>query len=320
MIDGHVFATICKAIFQLVAMGAVGFFLVRRRVVSEQGLNMIGGLVIGVFLPLLMFTQIVQGFRVDLFPLWWVLPLLSVVVSAAGLAAGYVVLRCDNGISHPREFLSLTTFQNSGYLPLPLVASLMPRQAADVMFIYIFLFLLGFNMTIFSLGNFLLSPSPQRRFDARKIFNAPVIATLVALLVAISGSARFLPKVFIEPAELLGRCAIPLSILVVGGSLALMKVEKSAVRPLTYALLIKLLFLPLLFLCAIVLLRPPRMMAFLLILQAAMPPAVLLTVVCRSQDCEDRLLSPAIFYGHLASIVTIPLMLTLYRYFSGLLY
>ena len=317
---GQVFSTTFGAILQLVVIGVLGFLLVRRRVISEPGLNMIGGLVVKIFLPLLIFTEIARRFDVRLFPDWWIFPLLSVVVSAAGLGAGYLVLRCDNGIKHPNEFLSLTTFQNSGYLPLPLVAALLPRTQADIMFIYIFLFLLGFNMTIFSFGTYLLDPSPNRRFDARKMFNPPVLATLTALLVAFAGAGRFMPEVLMRPGELLGRCAIPLSILVVGGNLALMKVEKGAFRPIAYALLIKLLFLPLLFLCAIVVLRPPPMMAFLLILQAAMPSAVLLSVVCRSQECGDKLVSPAIFYGHLASIVTIPLMLSLFRIFSGFLY
>jgi len=317
---GQAFSTTFSAIFQLVAIGALGFLLIRRSVISESGLNMAGDLVINIFLPLLMFTEIARRFSPQQFPDWWVFPLLSLLVSAAGLISGYAVLRFDDGIKHPNEFLSLTTFQNSGYLPLPLVAALLPRTQADIMFIYIFLFLLGFNMTIFSFGYFLLDPASDRRFDARKMFNPPVLATLTALVVAFAGAGRFVPELLLRPAELLGRCAIPLSVLVVGGNLALMKVEKGAVRPIAYALLVKLLFLPLLFLCVILVLRPPQMMSFLLILQAAMPSAVLLSVVCRSQECGDKLVSPTIFYGHLASIVTIPLMLALFRICSAFLY
>ncbi|MGE5279402.1 MAG: AEC family transporter [Deltaproteobacteria bacterium] len=320
MAVGHAFTTTFGAIFQLVLIGLVGFLLVRRKTVSESGLNMIGGLVINVFLPLLMFTEIIRRFDVRSFPDWWVFPLLSLAVTGAGLLAGYIVLRADDHIAHPREFLSLTAFQNSGYLPLPLVAALLPRPQADIMFIYIFLFLLAFNMTIFSVGYFLLNPAADRRFDPRTMFNPPVIATLAALLVAFARAGRFFPEVVVEPAAVLGRCAIPLSILVVGGNLALMRVERSAARPLTYALLIKLVILPLFFLSLVVFLRIPAMMGFLLVLQAAMPPAVLLSVVCRSQDCGDKLVSPAIFYGHALSIVTVPLVLALFRVFSRVLY
>jgi len=320
MIVGHAFTTTFVAILQLVIIGVVGFFLIRRKAVSESGLTMIGGLVIKIFLPLFMFTEIVQRFSLERFPNWWMFPLLSVLVTAVGLGAGYLVLRVDDGIKHPREFLSLTAFQNSGYLPLPLVAALLPRGNADTMFIYIFLFLLGFNMTMFSLGTFLLNPQPTRRFSARKMFSPPVLAILTALLVAICGAGRFIPQALIKPAELLGRCAIPLSLLVVGGNLALMHIEKGNRRSMTLALLVKLVFLPFFFLCVIVLLRPPPLVSLLLVLQAAMPPAVSLSVVCRSQDCGDKLVSPAIFYGHIASIITIPIVLALFRILSEYIY
>jgi predicted permease len=258
---------------------------------------------------------------VSAFPDWWIYPLLSVAVSGAGFVFGYIVLRSDKlGIRHPEEFLGLTTFQNSGYLPLPLVASLLPSGTADRMFIIIFLFLLGFNMMIFSAGVFILSPAGTRRFDPKKMLNPPVVATLAALLVSLAGGQRFVPEWLLRPAELLGRCTIPLSVLVVGGNLALMKVEKMGGRPVISALLIKLIILPLFFFGIIFLFRPNPLMALLLILQAAMPPAVLLTVVCRNQDCEDKLITQSIFYGHLVSIITIPLILALFQVVTVILY
>lgn len=309
----HIFVATFGAIAQLVLIGAVGFWLVRRKIIFDNGLDMLSDLVVEVFLPLFMFSEIVRRFSFRAYPDWWMYPFLSVAVSAAGFLIGYAVLRSDQlGLKHPEEFLGIATFQNSGYLPLPLVASLLPPEWASRMFINIFLFLLGFNMMIFSVGVFLLGTAGTRRFSPGKMFNPPVVATLVALLVAFLGGQRLIPEFFMKPAELLGRCTIPLSVLVVGGNLALMKVEKTDARPLVSALLIKLVILPALFLALIFIFRPSPMMGLLIILQAAMPPAVLLSVVCRSQDCEDRLITHAIFYGHVACIFTVPLILALF--------
>ena len=317
----NIFTTTFGAIFQLVLVGFVGFWLTRRKTISDGGLDMLSDLVVEVFLPLFMFAEIIRRFSFREYPDWWIYPLLSVVVSGAGFAFAYVVLRSDRlGIKHPEEFLGLSTFQNSGYLPLPLVASLLSVGAANRMFIYIFLFLLGFNMMIFSAGVFILTPARTRRFDPRKILNPPVVATLVALLIAFVGGQKFIPEFILRPAEALGRCAIPLSVLVVGGNLALMKVEKNVGRPMISVLLIKLVILPLFFLGVVFLFRPSPLMGLLIILQAAMPPAVLLTVVCRNQDCEDKLITQSIFYGHLACIITIPLVLALYQVFISVLY
>jgi hypothetical protein len=153
------------------------------------------------------------------------------------------------------------------------------------------------------------------------MFNAPVIATLLALAAVFFGATRWIPPVISKPVEMLGRCAIPLSILVVGGNLALIRVRSMKhAGPLISGLVIKLLILPLVFLIFVILVKPKPLVGLLLMLQACMPPAALLSVIAKNQKVEEGLINRAIFYGHLASIVTIPLFLGLYGIFCGPIY
>ncbi len=313
------FQTVSQSVLQLVILGLVGFLAFRRNVICVAGLRCLNDLVIGVLLPCFMFSEIVKRFDPALFPNWWTLPLWSVAVSLAGFLFGLLALGLGKSLRiHENEFLGLTTFQNSGYLPLPLVASLMAPAEAEQMFIMIFLFLLGFNMTIFSFGVMLLTGLRKTRFDARKIFNAPVIATLAALVCVFLKIQNAIPPVLLKPTELLGRCAIPLSILVVGGNLAALKRNGvNYARPMTAALAIKLVALPLFFLGLVVFFKLPSALGFLLVLQAAMPPAALLSVIIRNQSLEDNFTSTGLFYGHVASIATIPLFLGLLAALAG---
>ena len=323
MIFIEAFRTTFGAILELVLLGAVGFYLIKRRLLSDEGLGMLSNLVIGLFLPCFIFAEIFKKFTLSLYPDWWIFPIYSVLVSAAGLVLGLVFLRADKDLPKDREeFLSITTFQNSGYLPLPLVASLLPADTAQQMFIYIFLFLLGFNMTIFSFGSWLLCNKKEAcRFDFKHMFNAPVIATLAALACVFLNISRFLPGVVFDPIDLLGRCAIPLSILVVGGNLAALKTNgRSYAKPVAWGLLIKLAVLPLLFLWLVVLMKPKPLVGLLLVLQATMPPATLLSIISKAKEREGSLINQAIFYGHLISIVTIPLFLALYWIFAKTFY
>lgn len=307
--------TIIQAIIQLVLLGCVGFWLVKLSWIRESGLKMLSGLVIGFFLPLFMFSEIIKRFRFDLYPDWWVFPILSLLITAVGFLLGLLALAAFPTIrKNEGEFLGITTFQNSGYLPLPLVAALLPSGLAQEMFIYIFLFLIGFNMTIFSFGVWLLSPSGERRcFDYKHIFNAPVLATLLALACIFFKINRLFPEMATKPLEIIGRAAIPLSILVVGGNLASIKSKvTSALKPLSCALAIKLLILPLIFLGVVIFFKFKPLIGLLILLQAAMPPAALLSVISKSQNSEDRLVSQSIFYGHLLSILTVPLFLVLF--------
>ncbi|MFB3919295.1 MAG: AEC family transporter [Candidatus Velamenicoccus archaeovorus] len=316
----HSFSTTCQAILELVILGAVGFFLIRGKIISEEGLNTLSGLVIGLFLPLLMFSEITARFSFRQFSDWWVFPLLSVLMTAVGYLLGLLLVGLDRSlIQQEGPFLGIAMFQNSGYLPLPLVASLLAPGAVSDMFIYIFLFLLGFNMTIFSFGVFVLSCKGRAcSFDYKDMFNAPVIATLLALAAVFFGWTRFIPPFVSKPVEMMGRCAIPLSIIVVGGNLALIRIRSlKHVRPLVLSLIVKLLFVPLVFLVFVLLVKPKPLVGLLLMLQACMPPAALLSVIAKNQKLEEGLINQAIFYGHVASIFTIPLFLGLYGVFSG---
>ncbi|MDD5574732.1 MAG: AEC family transporter [Candidatus Omnitrophica bacterium] len=314
------FTTTYEAVLELAILGAAGFFLVRRKLVSEEGLKTMSGLVIGLFLPLLMFGEITARFSFSQFSDWWIFPLLSLLVTAVGYFFGLVALALAPSLrSQEGPFLGIAMFQNSGYLPLPLAASMLSPAAASDMFIYIFLFLLGFNMTIFSFGVFVLSCRHKAcRFDAKNMFNAPVIATFLALAAVFFGVARWIPFFVSRPVEMLGRCAIPLSILVVGGNLALIRVRSMKhAGPLLSGLALKLLVLPLVFLVFVLWVKPKPLVGLLLILQACMPPAALLSVIAKNQKAEEGLINQAIFYGHVISIVTIPLFLGLYGIFCG---
>lgn len=312
--------TIVQAIAQLVVLGFIGFWLIKRDVVHEAGLKVLSDAVIGFFLPLFMFSQIIARFSFRLYPDWWVFPLLSFLITASGYLLGLLALGIAPSLeSHRGEFLGVISFQNSGYLPLPLVAALLPAGAAQEMFIYIFLFLIGFNMTIFSFGFWLLSPpGKRRRFDYQHIFNAPVVATLLALIFVFFKINALFPKTLVTGLETIGRAAIPLSILVVGGNLAsITSKAASALRSVSAALMIKLVILPLVFLGFVLIFHFSPLIGLLIVLQAAMPPAALLSVISKSQNSEGPLVNMAIFYGHLFSIVTISLFLTLYGTLAG---
>ncbi len=314
------FQVIFQAIFGLVLLGSIGFWLVKRSIVEEEGLKMLSTLVIGLFLPFFMFSEIVERFSFTLYPDWWLYPLLSLLVTAVGYACGLLVLFLDKSSRRNKdEFLAIAAFQNSGYLPLPLVASLLAPDAAKVMFIYIFLFLLGFNMTIFSLGVFLLAPKTKDyRFNFKHMFNPPVIATLLALACVFFKINRILPNFVLSPIEMLGRAAIPLSILVVGGNLASIKAKPASnFKSISYVLALKLFIVPLIFLGFIILVRPQPLVGLLLMLQAAMPSATFLSVISRGLNHQDHLISQAIFYSHIAGILTISLFLALFRPFAA---
>ena len=62
----------------------------------------------------------------------------------------------------------------------------------------------------------------------------------------------------------------------------------------------------------ITLLKLPELIGLLIVMQLTAPPATSLSVIMRHYKKEDLLISQGIFFGHMLSIITIPLFLSLY--------
>jgi predicted permease len=229
-----------------------------------------------------------------------------------GLLAGFLCGGFIKGSQYRIQFLSSIAFQNSGYLPLALIAALLPKERINPMFIYLFLFLLGFNLVMWSLGVYLLTFARAKRFELGSFFSPPVIATIFSLIFVFLGLNEFVPEAILKPLRIVGDCTLPLAMFVVGGNLAdmhLVSLDKKAIFLMSLA---KLIILPLLGLALIIKFKLPESLGLLILMQLAMPPATSLSIIVRHYHKEDLFISQAVFLGHLLSLITIPLFLSLY--------
>lgn len=301
------------AILQVFLLGACGFFVVKRKIVSSEGLNALSRLVIELTLPAMVFSRMVRGFDFGLYPNWWLFPVLSIIMTVVGLALGYILLTLSRGLSEKREFLSSVAFQNSGYLPLILAAMILPLKDVEEFYIYIFLFLLGFNLIIWSWGVEFLSYRKRKKFELGSMFSPAVIAICVSFFFTLAGFNKFIPQTIIMPLKMVGDCTVPLGMIVVGGSLAetqlVSGINKEALAKIILA---KLVILPLLALIFLSLVSLPKLVALLILVEAAMPPATSLSIIARHYGAEKHFISQAIFIGHIVSLVTIPIFLGLF--------
>ncbi|MCK4859168.1 MAG: AEC family transporter [Candidatus Omnitrophica bacterium] len=303
------------AIAEIFLIGFCGFALAKKGIISSEGLKVLSRLLIELTLPALIFCRLLRGFNFQLFPNWWFFPIVSFGLTLLGLAIGYFFLKADKSLLQKNEFLSLNAFQNSGYLPLALTAAILPSSEANQMFIYIFLFLLGFNALIWSFGIHLLSNHKEKRFEFASLFSPPLLATLAALLIIFLKIQSFVPQIILRPLAMLGNCTIPLGLLVVGGSLAFVstksKIRKRALLNLGLA---KLIILPILVFLLVIWTKPPRLIGFLILMQAAMPSATSLSIIAKRYSADCDFINQSILWTHLASLITIPLFLSLFRW------
>lgn len=308
------FKSISQAMLQIFFLGLVGFVLVRKKVLSGEGLSGLTSFLIEVTFPALIFWQIITKFSFSLYPKWWIFPLASIAISALGVLAGYIFSLPDRDTQLRREFMSLAGFQNSGYLPLALFGWIIPREQLSAMLIYLFLFLLGFNLVLWSWGVYFLSARKLRRFSLASLFSPPVIATFLGFIFVLLKVNSYIPTFILSPLELLGNCSFPLAIVVVGASLADLYVAKPLDKKLIIRLILaKLIVLPSLGLLFISYFQLPYLLGLLIILELAAPSATSLAVIARKYSQEERFISQGVFFSHIVSLVTLPLFLSAFN-------
>jgi len=300
------------AMAQIFILGLAGYFLVKRNILSHEGLSALSRIVVQVIFPALIFSQLIKNFAFSLYPQWWIFPLISLAITIAGLGIGAL---CVGAVKNPEvrtQFLSLIAFQNSGYLPLAIAAAMFSGEKLNAMFIYIFLFLLGFDLVMWSLGIHLLTRARQEKFKLASIFSAPVIANLFSLGLIFFGLPKFIPAAVLAPLQMTGNCTLPLAMFVVGGNIALIHLRQVNTIQVLLISAGKLIALPAIGLGLVLLLRLPELLGLLIIMQLAMPSATSLSVIIRHYRKEDSLVSQGVFFTHVFSLLTIPLFLSLY--------
>lgn len=301
-----------SAVMQIFLLGAVGYFLVKRNVLGQICLDTLSRLVIEVTLPALIFYQLITEFKFNLYTNWWIFPLISFAITLAGFLSGAIFTGFIRGRQQKWQFLSLTTFQNSGYLPLVLAASLLAQDKMNTMFVYIFMFLLGFNLLIWSLGVYILSFHKNKGFEFGSLFSPPVIATLVSLLLVFFRLNQFIPQLVLKPLQMIGNCTFVLAIFVVGGSLALAQIKNIDFKAVSLMVLAKLIILPALGLWLVIKFNLPALLGLLIVMETAAPSATSLSVITRHYKNDDLLVSQGIFFTHILSLITLPVFLSLY--------
>lgn len=304
---------------QIFLLGLVGFVLVRKKILLSEAVSGLSSFLIGVAFPALIFWQLVTKFSLSLYPDWWIFPLASFIITGLGLSVGFLFSLSVKDARLRREFISLAGFQNAGYLPLTLLAWIAPEGYRDILLIYLFLFLLGFNLVIWSWGVYFLSERKLKHFSLASLFSPAVMAILLGFAFVILKLNAFMPKFILQPIELLGNCSFPLAVVVLGAILAELRGDSQKPfekKIISKMILAKLIVLPILGLLFLSFFKLPYLLGLLIIIELAVPSANSLAVIARKYSEEEKIISQGIFVSHLVSLVTLPVFLALFNWLS----
>jgi len=308
------FYATASAMAKLFILMLVGYTVYRKKLVTSEFVDTLSRLLINIIFPSLIFYKTVSHFSFNEYPFWWALPVIAAGFSIFGMLLGKITVGFLKDFRSQKEFFCAAGFQNCGYLPMNLILFSFAGVLRDRLLIYMFLFIIGFNLLMWSIVPFYLKSGRKMPFHPKVLLNPPVIATVLSLLwVAIFGKGT-VPQVIMDPVGQLGQASFPLAMLTLGAYLCRYSAHRPAAGlPVITAVFLKLLVFPLLVLLVLCAVRAGNDLGFFLLLEAAMPTAVSLVVVGSYTGADNRFFSSVVFYSHLAAIFTIPLWIEIYN-------
>ena len=308
------FHTIVLAIAKLFVLMFVGYYLYRRKFIDDKFTDMLSLVLVRALIPALIISKITDHFSFTEYPRWWLFPLAAIIFSLVGMGMGWIGVRFFPGFKSSKEFICSCAFQNCGYLPMNIILFSFVAEVADRLFIYMFLYIVGFNLFMWSLIPLFLSGKLRTDFKVSVLFTPPLIATIFSLVwVAFAGKGT-MPPVIIDPLTQLGQASFPIAMVTLGAYLCRYEAHNPKHKgPLAASAGIKLFLFPLIALLMVIAIPLKADHKFFLFLEAILPTAVSLVVIGSYSGSDNKFFSSSIFYTHIIAIFSIPLWLAVFR-------
>ncbi len=273
---------------------------------------------INVFIPCLILDSCVGNAALHRISNVIAAPLVGFGTVILGIVLAWSVRRAS-GITDnrpARTFAFSTGLYNYGYVPIPLALILYGHETVGVLFVHN----VGVEMAIWTVGILLLTGATAG-MEWKHIINPPLIAVVLGLILNAFGGDRWVPGFLLTTAKMLGQCAIPVGVILIGATIvdqAHKFHSKTAWRVIALAGLLRLAVLPVLFLLLARYLPCSLELKRVIVLQASMPAAVIPIVLAKHYGGDPATAVRIVLSTSAASLVTTPFWIRLGTQWVGL--
>jgi len=298
-----------QLVLPVFAVIAVGVVVRRVHWIEGEAETSLIRLVVNVCYPCLIFES-VSGNAALQSPGNLVLPpLIGFFVTWLSIRAGLLVARMiglhvGTGL---RTFALAVGIANYGYLPIPIMEGIWGPESRGVLLVHN----VGVETAIWTVGMLVLSGESLRAGWRRLV--SPIVITLVlAVACNLAGVTPHLPRVLTEAIHALGVCGIPLGLVMTGVSLAnFLKEPRELFDPkvASAAALLRLGVLPVLMLALAKWLPCSIELKRVIIVQAAMPAAMVSVIIARLYGGHPRTAVQIVIGTTAVGVFVIPLWL-----------
>lgn len=296
---------------------AIGIFLYRRKLLTEEGSKQISGLIINVTNPaLLICSALEDGPKASLGDLG-IAFVSYAAIFAILIAAGFLfpyILRVPKNLHYAYQML--TVFGNVGFIGIPLASAVLGSKSL----IFVSIFNLLFNLLIYTFGISLLqraasrqgkegAPLPANQISSnrlQKLVNAGTISAAVTILFYLGNFQ--VPVILSSALSYTGRATTLLSMLVLGVSVAQIAPKDIFSHPKLYGFtLLRQILVPIGCMLLMHGILDNKLILNTMLLMVAVPAANMPLMLAKQMDMETESISQGIILTTVLSLVTVPL-------------
>jgi predicted permease len=294
-------------LFLIIIIGYIGR---KFKVLDGKIIKGLTGLMVNITLPALLVNSINQDFSPELLAGGIKMLLISVGVYGLSLIVALFApyfLKTKN-----KEDLGVYQFMimlsNVGFMGIPVLSAIF----GEWVLFYVGIYNLPFNFVAFSIGLMMLNQgNTNGKFNPR-LFLSPGVVSIFVGLILFAFNIN-LPEAIDGTLNLVGDTTTPLSMLVIGGMLAEVKMKETWSNWRIYIVsLVRLIILPLL---VFIIIKPFAEDVYMLaipVMVTAMPAASFVSVLADQYGGNAILGSQGVFLSTLFSVITIPLLALLF--------
>ena len=295
---------------QLFLMIGLGYFLFKVKILDVELNKRLTTLLLAVTTPALIISSVLSTTEYLPFTDILFVFLVGILVYIVLPILGWILVKIMR-IPLPQQglYIFMTVFSNIGFMGFPVMKAIFGNDAV----FYTALFNMLFNLLVFSVGTGIMGYGTGRKmdFNPKDLLSPGVIASLVALVIYMA-KIQF-PNVISSTITMIGDITTPVAMLIIGSTLANIPLKEvfSELRIYPYTFIKQIIIPALAYPVLRLFIQDPLILGVTLIM-ISMPVANSAVLFATEYDGDVSLAAKAVFMTTLLSIVTIPLIVSLF--------
>lgn len=286
----------------------LGFALTKTRVVDDRGRRVLNDLLLKAVLPFTILTSSQYQFSVDMMKSIGAVALGSGLYYLISLFVLRLVLwKTRVADSERRVFITTSVFANTGFVGMPIMYSLFGNPGLLLAAIYNLIY----NVFFYTYGVHLLS---GKKPAFKEYINPVSLSSILAIVLFIAPWRA--PSVVVNAMNLVGDMTFPLSMIIMGSTLATIDWLKLFADFKSYVVcFLRLVLFPILMTVALIGLKhfidifPATVIT--LIIMTALPSGTMSVIYSERYDCAPKFCARTVTLTLIFMVISLPLMIAL---------